>query len=93
LLVGDEEGKLMGIVSAYDLQTKMEGIKAIQEISLPADFYLHESATAKDALIAITGARFGIIPVVDDGNRIIGIVTRSSLLTVFADHWAGRQEA
>jgi osmoprotectant transport system ATP-binding protein len=93
LLVGDEDGKLTGIVSAYDLQTQMEGIKAIQEISLPADLSLHESATAKDALIAITGARFGIIPVVDDGNRIIGIVTRSSLLTVFADHWAGRKEA
>jgi osmoprotectant transport system ATP-binding protein len=92
LILVDDLGKLSGIVSAYDLQSKMEEIQTIQEISIPADPYLDETATAQDALIAIRDAKFGIIPVVGKNKRIIGVVTRASLLTVFADHWAGRKE-
>ncbi|NQX66915.1 ABC transporter ATP-binding protein [Paenibacillus alba] len=93
LIIGDDKGMLIGIVSAYDLQMKMEDIRSIQEISQPAVPYLEETATAKDALIAITDAKFGVIPVVGQSNKIIGVVTRSSLLTAFADHWAGRKES
>ncbi|WNQ12720.1 ABC transporter ATP-binding protein [Paenibacillus aurantius] len=92
LLVGDEQAKLVGIVSAYDLQAKLEQIQTIEEVCVPAQSVLPVSGTAKDALLAITDAKFGILPVVDENNRIAGIVTRSSLLTVFADQWAGGKE-
>ncbi|CAM2916581.1 ABC transporter ATP-binding protein [Paenibacillus sediminis] len=91
LLVGDEEGKLIGIVSAYDLQAHMNDIYSIQEICVPVDPFLEQSATAQDALIAITNAKFGIIPVIGERKKIVGVVTRSSLLTAFADQWAGKK--
>ncbi|MFH5183831.1 ABC transporter ATP-binding protein [Paenibacillus sp. TAB 01] len=92
LLVGDDNGKLTGIVSGYDLQTKLETIQTVEEITVPAEPYLDESATAQDALMAITDAKFGVIPVVNHHHKIKGVVTRASLLTTFADHWAGRKE-
>ncbi|WP_248924692.1 ABC transporter ATP-binding protein [Paenibacillus hamazuiensis] len=93
LLVGDDEGKLKGIVSAYELQACMDRIATIDEIIAPADRILDEDATAQDALIAITETRFGVIPVLNADMRISGVVTRSSLLTTFANQWAGRKVA
>mgnify|MGYP001344765812 CR=1 FL=1 len=92
LILSDENGQLTGIVSIYDLQSKLEQIQTIQEISVPAVPYLDEDATAQDALIAIGDARFGIIPIIGKGKKVVGVVTRSTLLTTFADHWAGRRE-
>lgn len=92
LLLGDDNGRLSGIVSAYDLQPRLDDIESIEEVAISADLCLEETATAKDALLAITDAKFGVIPVVGEGKRIVGVVTRSSLLTTFADHWAGRRE-
>jgi len=84
LLVSDEHGKLRGIVSAYDLQAGMESAETVGELMRPAEAYLDLSATAKDALLALDGARFGVIPVVGADGRIVGVVTRGSLLSLFA---------
>jgi osmoprotectant transport system ATP-binding protein len=92
LILVDDSGRLCGIVSAYDLQSKLDEIQTIQEISLPDEPYLEQSASAKDALKAITGTKFGVLPVVDGSKRVVGVVTRSSLLTAFANHWAGKEE-
>ncbi|ALS28805.1 ABC transporter ATP-binding protein [Paenibacillus sp. 32O-W] len=87
LLVEDENGQLIGIVSAYDLQARMEDIETIAEITVPAESVLDLSATAKDALIAIEQAKFGIVPVVGTDHKIAGVVTKGSLLTVFSKYW------
>lgn len=92
LILSDDKGQLTGIVSIYDLQSKLEEIQTIQEISVPAVPYLNENATAQDALIAIGDAKFGIIPIIGKGEKVVGVVTRSTLLTTFADHWAGKRE-
>ncbi|OAB25535.1 proline/glycine betaine ABC transporter ATP-binding protein [Paenibacillus macquariensis subsp. defensor] len=92
LILSDDKGQLTGIVSIYDLQSKLEEIQTIQEISVPAVPYLNENATAQDALIAIGDAKFGIIPIIGKSEKVVGVVTRSTLLTTFADHWAGKRE-
>lgn len=92
LLVGDDDGKLLGIVSGYDLQAKMEKVTSVEEIMHSPAPFLEETATAKDALGAISDARFGIVPVVDRRGKIIGVVTKGSLLTAFAGQWAGKKE-
>lgn len=92
LILCNEKGNFKGIVSAYELQTHMNSIETIQEIAHESYPYLNSTATAQDALILITEARFGVIPIIDAKEKVIGIVTRSSLLITFADHWAGRRE-
>ncbi|UNK19482.1 ABC transporter ATP-binding protein [Paenibacillus sp. N3/727] len=92
LIVVNDQGQFNGIVSAYDLQARMESISTIQELIMDSEFYLDETATAKDALIAIDDAKHGIIPIVTSEMDVIGVVTRASLLTTFAGHWAGKEE-
>ncbi|MUG45712.1 ABC transporter ATP-binding protein [Paenibacillus woosongensis] len=92
LLVNDEAGKLLGIVSAYDVSAQMDSSVTIRDIMQSPQALLQDTATAKDALTLITEAPFGIIPVVTESGTIAGIVTRSSLLTAFAAQWVGGEE-
>jgi len=87
LLVVHEDGELIGIVSAYDLQARMEDAVTVREIALPAEPRLDLSASAKDALMAIERSSFGLVPVVGAENKVVGVVTRGSLLTVFSKYW------
>ncbi|MNO22672.1 Carnitine transport ATP-binding protein OpuCA [compost metagenome] len=92
LIAVNEQGHYLGIVSAYDLQAQMTSISTIQEVIHDEQFYLEESATAQDALFLINDAKHGIIPIINSHKVVIGVVTRASLLTTFANHWAGRKE-
>ncbi|CAH0122760.1 MULTISPECIES: ABC transporter ATP-binding protein [unclassified Paenibacillus] len=89
LLAVEEDGTLLGIVSAYDVLQNINKAKTIEELVRPAEPSLLDTASAKDALMAISSAKHGIIPVVDANRKIVGIVTRGTLLTTFASHWAG----
>ncbi|WP_106766143.1 ABC transporter ATP-binding protein [Paenibacillus faecalis] len=90
LLVVDEHDVLLGLVSAYDLQFNIDAVSTVEEIITPVQVTLPVTATAKDALIAAKDAPFGIIPVVDKHQRLKGIVTRGTLISTFASHWAGK---
>lgn len=89
VLVCDEHGLLLGIVSAYEVAAKMETARTIEEIMTPVAITLQDTATARDALGLITQAPFGILPVINAEGRIKGLVTRGSLLTAFASQWEG----
>lgn len=88
LIVCDENGKLLGVISGFDLQAGKDSIQTIAEILRPAEIVLEHSATAKDALAKITQAPMGIIPVVDGSQKVVGVVTRGSLLSFFASQWS-----
>jgi osmoprotectant transport system ATP-binding protein len=88
LIIADENGRLLGIVSGYELQSSKENVQTISEIMQPMKTVLESSATAKDALKMIAKASYGIVPVVDGDKRIIGVVTRGSLLSFFANQWS-----
>jgi len=87
LLCVDEQNRLLGIVSAYDLQGEARRIQSVGEMLHPAEPVLPLSATAKDALVRIAESRFGVIPVVDDHGKLSGVVTRGSLISVLAGRW------
>ena len=92
LIVQDDDGKLLGIVSAYNLLKKLGTVKTIDEIMVPADPYLLDTATAKDAIVLIDDAPFGMIPIVDKEHKILGLVTRGSLLSALSSQWLETEE-
>ena len=92
LIIKDDDGKLLGIVSAYDLLKKLGAVKTIDEIMVPADPYLLDTATAKDAIVLIDDAPFGMIPIVDKEHKIVGLVTRGSLLSALSSQWIETEE-
>lgn len=92
LVIADEDKKLLGIVSVYDLIKKLNTIKTVDEIMVPADSILLDSATAKDAIVMIDDTPFGMIPVVDKDQKIVGLVTRGSLLSAMSSQWTETEE-
>ncbi|KTE91088.1 proline/glycine betaine ABC transporter ATP-binding protein [Desulfitobacterium hafniense] len=92
LIVCDEKGKLLGIIPSYELHAKKETIHTLAEIVQPVDRVLANTATAKDALQVINTAAYGIIPVVNELQKVVGAVTRGSLLSFFANQWSGEGE-
>ncbi|WP_203247496.1 betaine/proline/choline family ABC transporter ATP-binding protein [Sporosarcina beigongshangi] len=93
LIVVDDDNKLLGIVSAYDLIKKLDTIQAIDEIMGSREPFLHEEATAKDAIIMMDNAPLGIIPIVDKHQKILGVVTRGSLLSAMSSQWTETEES
>jgi len=87
LLCVDGQGRLLGIVSAYDLQGDAARIASVGEIMQPAEPVLPPDATARDALVKIAEARFGLVPIVDEHGKLSGIVTKGSLLSFLAGRW------
>lgn len=92
LVVVDENNVLLGILSAYGLHVKQDGSDTIEKYMKPVESALNRSASAKDAFIQITQAPFGIIPIVDDSRKVLGLVTRGSLLSAFANQWTEDEE-
>lgn len=92
LIVVDDDKRLIGIVSSYDLIKKLEEIKTIDEIMLDPEPFLFDSATAKDAIIMMEESPYGMIPVVDKQKKIVGLVTRGSLLSAMSSQWTEMEE-
>ena len=87
LVIVDDNNTMMGIVSAYDVIKKMDDIKTIEEIMVSTEPFLWSSQSAKDAIIMMSNAPLGIIPVVDDAKRVVGLVTRGTLLSALSSQW------
>ena len=92
LVIADEDNKLLGIVSAYDLIKELDNVKTVDELMHPAEPFLLDSATAIDAIIMIDDAPFGMIPIVDKDHKVIGLVTRGSLLSAMSSQWTETEE-
>ena len=92
LIIVNEENVLLGILPAYDLIEKMKNIKQIGEVMLPAEPYLTDSATAKDAIIMMDESPYGIIPIINEKQKIIGVVTRGTLLSALSSQWTETEE-
>lgn len=87
LVVVDKNRVLLGIFSAYGQQIQQDSTETVGKYMKPIKPVLDSSASAKDAFVQITKTPFGIIPVVDDDNKVLGLVTRGSLLSAFSNQW------
>jgi len=92
LIVVDDDKKLIGIVSAYDVIKKLDDIKIIEEIMQNREPFLYDTATAKDAIVMMDEAPYGIIPIVDKTQKLVGVVTRGSLLSAMSSQWTEMED-
>ncbi|MFD2118080.1 betaine/proline/choline family ABC transporter ATP-binding protein [Paenibacillus yanchengensis] len=92
LVIVDENEAFIGMISAYDLIAKIGKVSTIEEIVLSDHVYLREDATAKDAIATMPEASLGIIPVLDSEDKVLGLVTRGTLLTALSSQWVETEE-
>ena len=90
LPVLDRGGKMMGVLSEYDILRQLAQVKRIG----PADFRkkitfshkvdsISESTPLTHIMKEFVDTRFRRLPVVDDQGKLVGIITRRDLMRVF----------
>jgi len=92
LIIVDEDHSIVGMLDAYELANRVGKIQTIEEIMFPPEYTLSEADTAKDAIFMMKKVSYGIIPVLDEDDKVIGLVTRVSLLAVLSSQWTDVEE-
>lgn len=87
LVIIDENKRMLGLVSAYDVIKRMDEVKMINELMITDAPFLSTAQSAKEAIMMMAHASRGIIPVVDENKKIAGLVTRGTLLSALSSQW------
>ena len=93
LIIVDDDKKFLGIVSAYDVIKKLDDIKTIEEIMLPREPFLNETCNCKRCNCHDGRGTFRHYSIVIDARqRVLGVVTRGSLLSAMSSQWTETEE-
>lgn len=94
ILVVDENNKLEGIVTLKDIRKKRENnIKASLRDIIERDvIYVNRDESIIDVLKLVNEKKVGYIPVVDGDNSLVGLITRSSLISVLSGQFLDGEE-
>ncbi|SFQ72015.1 osmoprotectant transport system ATP-binding protein [Psychrobacillus psychrotolerans] len=87
IIENDLDDSFIGLISAYELIKKMNSIQSIEEILIVPEHTLTITATAKDAIMMMPSVKYGVIPVLNEAKKVVGIVTRGTLLTALSSQW------
>lgn len=85
LLVTDNSNVLKGFIDVETLDRKRGKVSSVGDILNPKVFYVKESAYLRDTLQRILKRGLKYVPVVDEQNRVVGILTRASLVDIVYD--------
>lgn len=93
LVIVDDQQSVVGVISSFDLASKLNEINSIEEIMYAPKYILPDSATAKEAIVMMSEVRRGMIPIVDAAGKVKGLVTRETLLAALSSKWTEMEEA
>lgn len=82
LMVIDRSGKLLGLTTARDVHRNLDDAEKISEIMRANINYVSNDANVSQVLSIMAREQVGYVPVLDKNDKLIGLVTRSSLVNV-----------
>lgn len=85
LLVTDNSNVLKGFIDVETLDKKRGKVSSVGDILNKQVFYVKESAYLRDTLQRILKRGLKYVPVVDENNKVVGILTRASLVDIVYD--------
>jgi osmoprotectant transport system ATP-binding protein len=85
LMVTDVSGRLQGVVTIKDLQTGIDKMRYVGDIALKQVVAVRSEQTVREAVYLMAEHDVGYLPVVDDNNRLLGLMTRASLVDILTD--------
>lgn len=91
LLVVDNQKHFLGTVSAEEIDANRRA-KNIGELVQNSEVYVCSDSTAKDAFAKMREEKLSYVPVLDAEKRLLGLVTRKSLVYALASVVWGEEE-
>lgn len=92
LLVTDDENHLKGSIDLESLGTRYQSATSVGDITKSSIFYVNKNALLRDTADHILKRGFKYVPVVDNDQKLVGIVTRASLVDAVYDTIWGENE-
>jgi len=92
LLVTDEAGILKGMIGIEDVDYSFNSATSVDDIMNRDIFFVQSNSLIRDTVERILKRGFKNIPVVDDQHRLVGIVTRATLVDIVYDALWGDEE-
>ncbi|MDN6627031.1 MAG: betaine/proline/choline family ABC transporter ATP-binding protein [Pisciglobus halotolerans] len=94
LFVTDDSGVLKGMVDLEDFEKNRKKATSIGDVMTPDVYFVRTGTLLRDTVQRILKRGFKNIPVVDENDRLVGLVTRSSLAEIVYDNiWGDSDEA
>jgi len=87
LLVIDKENKLEGIVTVKDMKSNLNKSTSIGKVMSTEVLFVNEEDNLVDILGVMNEHSVGYIPVVSNNNKLAGLITRSSLISVLSEQF------
>lgn len=84
LFIIDEDQKLLGILSVEIIEKNRRRNVMVEEV-MEEVLFVREGALVRDALQRILTLGYKNIPVVDEEDRLIGLITRASIVDIVYD--------
>lgn len=82
LMVLDQSGKLVGLITIRNVHNSFDKATKVSEIMKTIVRSVSEDTNVSSVLAIMAQEEVGYLPVVDDSNRLKGLVTRASLVNV-----------
>ncbi|WP_430597609.1 betaine/proline/choline family ABC transporter ATP-binding protein [Enterococcus sp. AZ177] len=92
LLVVDGAGVLKGFVDVETIDRRRNTATSVSDIMNPKVFFVKKSSLLRDTLQRILKRGLKYVPVVDDRQKVVGILTRASLVDIVYDVIWGEEE-
>lgn len=92
LFVTDDAGTLKGVVDFQDINLKRKVATSVSDIMTSKVYFVRTGALLRDTIDRMLKRGFKNIPVVDDKDKLVGVVTRASLVDVVYDTIWGDEE-
>jgi osmoprotectant transport system ATP-binding protein len=93
LLVVDGTGVLKGFIDVETLDRRRTKATSVSDIMNPKVFFVKKSSLLRDTLQRILKRGLKYVPVVDDQQKVVGILTRASLVDIVYDVIWGEEDS
>ncbi|WP_125591066.1 betaine/proline/choline family ABC transporter ATP-binding protein [Companilactobacillus jidongensis] len=92
LLVTDDNNKLKGFIDLETINDRYSKYSNVSDIYQANRFKVKTTSYLRDTSERILKQGYKYVPVIDDDNNLIGIVTRASLVNIIYDAIWGKEE-
>lgn len=91
LFLVDDDNILMGVVDVFDIRASKSADEPIEKYGLKADA-INRKTPLRDAIFYINKLGYRNLPIVDEDMRLVGIVTRASVMDIIYKGFLGNYE-
>ncbi|URZ03764.1 ABC transporter ATP-binding protein [Clostridium felsineum] len=91
LIITSRDNKLLGIVTLRELKFSINENKKLKDIMKNNLITINENDSIVKVLEIVENKKIGFMPVLDDNLNLVGLITKSSLLSVLSNQFINKE--